>query len=108
MTKAQIKEDRISKLEHSQQGMLSILNLKDTIKMFEDPNYLKKIKYIGLDGKEITDEKARLDLYKDYAAQAAYMKKEDKQLSEKYKIKVGRDKQIQMYGIKKMDSQVHI
>jgi len=86
ITELQRNKERIENLEHGQQEMLSILNLKDTINMFEDP---KKIKYIGLDGREITDEKDRLDLYKDYAAQADYMKKEVKQLSDKYKIKVG-------------------
>jgi len=99
ISELQRNKERIENLEHGQQEMLGILNLKDTINMFEDPNYLKKIKYIGLDGKEITNEKDRLVLYKDYASQAAYMKKEVKHLSTKYMVKIGRDKQIQMYGI---------
>ncbi len=95
----QVKEERISNLEHGQQELLSILNLNDTINMFEDPNYLKKIKYIGLDGNEITDEKERLNLYKCYQDQANFMKKEVNQLSSKYKIKIGNGKKIHIYGI---------
>lgn len=99
ISELQRNKERIENLEHGQQEMLSILNLKDTINMFEDPNYLKKIKYTGLDGKEITSEKDRLDLYKCYQDQADFMKKEVKQLSDKYTIKIGRDKKHQIYGI---------
>jgi len=100
ISELQRNKERIKNLEHGQQEMLSILNLKDTINMFEDPNYLKKIKYIGLDGKEITSEKDRLDLYKCYQDQADFMKKEIKKLSEKYKIEVG-PKKIEIFGINK-------
>jgi len=99
ISELQRNEERIKNLEHGQQEMLSILNLKDTINMFEDPNYLKKIKYIGLDGKEITSEKDRLDLYRCYQNQTDFMKKEVKQLSDKYTIKIGHDKKSQIYGI---------
>ena len=99
ITELQRNKERIENLENGHQELLGILNLKDTIKMFEDPNYLKKIIYIGFDGKEITSEKDRLDLYKCYQDQADFMKNEVKQLSNKYQINIGADKKIQIYGI---------
>jgi len=88
ITELQRNKERIEKLENGQQELCDIIYLKETIKLIENPNFLKKIKWVGLDGKEITDEKERQVIYKNWADQAHYMRKGVNQLSEKYMDKI--------------------
>jgi len=83
ITELQRNKERIQKLENEHQELRDLIYLKETIKFIKDPNFLKKIKWVGLDGKEITDEKERQVIYKNWAGQEHYVRKEINQLSEK-------------------------
>jgi len=88
ISELQRNKERIDKLENEHQELCDLIYLKESIKFIKDPNFLKKLKWVGLDGKEITDEKERQVIYKNWTGQAHYMRKEINQLSEKYMDKI--------------------
>lgn len=88
ISELQRNKERIEKLENEHQELCDIIYRKEVIKLIDNPNFLKKIKFVGLDGKKITDDKEWQVIYKDYAAQADRMRKEVNQLSQKYVDKI--------------------